>query len=112
MCGLQILKHVRNLSDESVVEQWSVKAYYQYFCWMLEFTPSLPCNASELVHFRKRIGEKGMELILSESIRVNREDDDRNHHDTVFIDATVQRKIVTYPTDAKLHKDYPQSVPS
>lgn len=104
MCGLLILKHVRNLSDESVVEQWSENAYYQYFCGMLEFTPSFPCNASELVHFRKRIGEKGMELILSESIRVNREDDDRDHHDTAFIDSTVQEKNVTYPTDAKLHK--------
>ena len=75
MCGLLILKHVRNLSDESVVEQWSENAYYQYFCGMLEFTPSYPCNASELVHFRKRVGENGMELILSESIRVNQEDD-------------------------------------
>ncbi len=27
MCGLLILKHVRNLSDESVVEQWSENAY-------------------------------------------------------------------------------------
>ena len=104
MCGLLILKHVRNLSDESVVEQWSENAYYQYFCGMLEFTPSFPCNASELVHFRKRIGEKGMELILSESIRVNQKDDDRDHHDTPFIDSTVQEKNVTYPTDAKLHK--------
>ena len=104
MCGLLILKHVRNLSDESVVEQWSENAYCQYFCGMLEFTPSFPCNASELVHFRKRIGEKGMELILSESIRVNQKDDDRDHHDTAFIDSTVQEKNVTYPTDAKLHK--------
>lgn len=52
MCGLLILKHVRNLSDESVVEQWSENAYFQYFCGMFEFTPSFPCNASELVHFR------------------------------------------------------------
>ena len=29
MCGLLILKHLRNLSDESVVEQWSENAYYQ-----------------------------------------------------------------------------------
>lgn len=71
---------------------------------MKEFTPSYPCNASELVHFRKRIGEAGMELILSESIRVNTEDDDRDHHGTAFIDSTVQEKNVTYPTDAKLHK--------
>lgn len=104
MCGLLILKHVRNLSDESVEEQWSENAYYQYFCGMLEFTPSFPCNASELVHFRKRIGEDGLELILAESIRVNREDDDRDHHDTAFIDSTVQEKNVSYPTDAKLHK--------
>lgn len=35
MCGLLILKHVRNLSDESVVEQWSENAYYQYFAGCL-----------------------------------------------------------------------------
>lgn len=104
MCSLLILKHVRNFSDESVVEQWSENAYYQYFCGMSEFTPCHPCNASELVHFRKRIGEKGMELILAESIRVNQQDDDRDHHDTAFIDSTVQEKNVTYPTDAKFHK--------
>lgn len=31
MVGLIILKHIRNLSDESVVEQWAENAYYQYF---------------------------------------------------------------------------------
>lgn len=104
MCGLLILKHLRNLSDESVVEQWSENAYFQYFCGMHEFVPSFPCNSSELVHFRKRIGEKGIELILSESIRVNDDKSDDQHHDTAFIDSTVQEKNVTYPTDAKLHK--------
>ena len=104
MCGLLILKHLRNISDESVVEQWSENAYFQYFCGMCEFVPSFPCNASELVHFRKRIGEKGIELILAESIRVNDDKSDDEHHDTAFIDSTVQEKNVTYPTDAKLHK--------
>ena len=33
----------------------------------------------------------------------NRDDEDR-HHDTAFIDSTVQEKNITYPTDAKLHK--------
>ena len=42
-----------------------------------------------------------MELILSESIRVNQEDDGPDHHCTAFIDSTVQEKNVTYPTDAK-----------
>ena len=104
MCGLLILKHLRNISDESVVEQWSENAYFQYFCGMHEFMPSFPCNASELVHFRRRIGEKGIELILAESIRVNDDKSDEDHHRTVFIDSTVQEKNVTYPTDAKLHK--------
>ena len=104
MCGLLILKHLRNLSDESVVEQWSENAYYQYFCGMQEFTPGAPCASSELVHFRNRIGEKGIELIFQESIRVNNEEDDDHHHDTAFIDSTVQEKNITFPTDAKLHK--------
>lgn len=71
---------------------------------MQEFTPSAPCASSELVHFRKRIGKEGIELIFQESIRVNNEDDEDRHHDTAFIDSTVQEKNITYPTDAKLHK--------
>ena len=104
MCGLLILKHLRNLSDESLVEQLSENAYYQYFCGMPEFVPGAPCASSELVHFRNRIGEKGIELIFQESIRVNNEEDDDLHHDVAFIDSTVQEKNITYPTDAKLHK--------
>ena len=104
MCGLLILKHLRNISDESVVEQWGENAYFQYFCGMHEFVPSFPCDASELVHFRKRIGERGIELILAESIRVNDDKKGDDHHDTAFIGSTVQEKNVTYPTDAKLHK--------
>lgn len=71
---------------------------------MQEFTPSVPCASSELVHFRKRIGEVGIELIFQESIPVNNGDDDDHHHDTAFIDSAVQEKNITYPTDAKLHK--------
>ena len=56
------------------------------------------------MYFRKRIGEKGIELILRESIRVNDKKSDDEHHGTVFIDSTVQEKNVTYPTDAKLQK--------
>lgn len=71
---------------------------------MQEFVPTIPCNASKLVHFRKRIGETGIELILAQSIRVNDDKNDDQHHDTAFIDSTVEEKNVTYPTDSKLHK--------
>lgn len=104
MVGLLILKHLRNVSDESMVEQWSENAYYQYFCGFVNFTPGFACDSTELVYFRRRIGEKGIELILAESIRVNAEDRTGKGDDTAFIDSTVQEKSITYPTDAKLHK--------
>jgi len=101
MVGLLMLKHIRNISDESVVEQWSENNYYQYFCGETSFVCGVPCEASELVHFRHRIGEHGIELILKESIRIN--GDDAND-ENVNIDTTVQEKNITFPTDAKLHK--------
>lgn len=101
MVGLLILKHLRNISDESVVEQYSENVYYQYLCGQNEFVAKLPCQPSELVHFRNRIGEQGVEMILKESIRIN--DDDRFDPD-VSIDTTVQEKNISYPTDNKLHR--------
>lgn len=101
MVGLLMLKHIRNVSDESVVEQWSENCYYQYFCGEQRFVPGVPCEASELVHFRKRIGEEGIALILKESIRINGDDSDGPH---VNVDTTVQEKNITFPTDAKLHR--------
>jgi len=101
MVGLLMLKHIRNLSDEMIVEQWSENTYFQYFTGENSFVCGLPCEASELVHFRKRIGESGAELILKESISINGKDaEDTN----VNIDTTVQEKNITFPTDAKLHK--------
>ena len=120
MTGLLMLKHLRNVSDEQVVAQFTENAYYQYFCGLDAFSTSAPCASSELVHFRHRIGEEGVELILKESIRVNlviedrkKEEDDRKNgkdgrgrksdkEQTAFIDSTVQEKNVTFPTDSKL----------
>lgn len=101
MVGLLILKHLRNLSDESVVEQWAENAYYQYFCGQQVFCAKQPCVPTELVEFRKRIGEEGIELIFKESIRVNGKDGQEKNATT---DTTVQEKNITYPTDSKLHK--------
>ena len=101
MVSLLMLKHIRNLSDESVVEQWAENAYYQYFSGEQVFMAKAPCEASELVHFRNRIGAEGVELILQESIRINGKG---GKEDKASIDTTVQEKNITYPTDSKLQR--------
>ena len=101
MVSLLMLKHIRNISDESVVEQWSENCYYQYFGGEKVFACGAPCEASELVHFRNRIGESGIELIFKESIRINGKDGQEQEGTT---DTTVQEKNITYPTDNKLHR--------
>jgi IS5 family transposase len=101
MVSLILLKHIRNISDESVVEQWKENVYYQYFSGETSYACAEPCEASELVHFRNRIGAKGVELILKESIRINGKDGLEAEATT---DTTVQEKNITYPTDNKLHR--------
>ena len=70
MVSLLILKYVRSLSDENLVEVWSENLYFQYFSGEQFFQPKIPCVPTELVAFRQRIGEPGVELILQESIWV------------------------------------------
>lgn len=101
MVSLLMLKHIRNLSDESVVEQWLENVYYQYFSGEKVYASGVPCEASELVHFRNRIGTEGIELIFKESIRVNGKDGNEQEATT---DTTVQEKNITYPTDNKLYR--------
>ena len=72
MAGLLILKRLYNFGDESIVDQWIQNPYYQYFCGEAEFQWHFPCDPSDLVHFRKRIGEEGVELIFKMSIDVKK----------------------------------------
>jgi transposase, IS5 family len=70
MVSLLILKSIRNLSNENLVEQWAINIYFQYFSGEHYFQPDIPCVPTELVAFQ-RIGAPGVELILQESIRAN-----------------------------------------
>lgn len=99
MVGLLILKQLENLSDENVVLQCKRNPYYQYFCGFHEYIPAMPCDPTDLVYFRKRIGKQGVEQIFKMSVQLHGEDAEEKR---VIIDTTVQEKNITYPTDGKL----------
>lgn len=99
MVGLLLLKQLENLSDERLVLQFKQNPYYQVFCGLTAFSRDLPCDSTELVKFRNRIGKIGFEKIFSMSVALHGK---QALEDTVNIDTTVQEKNITYPTDAKL----------
>jgi transposase, IS5 family len=100
MSGLLILKQMFNHSDEELVEVWRQNPYYQYFTGGIYFEWDLPCDASDLVHFRKRVGEKGALEIFKLSVELHQSK--ISSAKEVLIDTTVEEKNITFPTDTKL----------
>ena len=68
MVGLHYLKHLYDVSDESVVAGFVENPYWQYFCGEEFFGHELPCDPTSLVKWRQRIGPGGMEQLLAETI--------------------------------------------
>ena len=102
MVGCILLKQLYNLGDETLVGVWISNPYMQYFCGMSVFQHKFPFDPSDFVHFRKRLGEKGIEKIFSYSVKLHGADTKQTK--LVLSDTTVQKNNVTYPTDAKLYK--------
>lgn len=100
MVGLLILKQLYDLGDETVIPAWIANPYFQYFCGEAHFQWQQPCDPSDMVHFRKRIGEQGVEKIFQQSIFIHGK---RAKSDEIVIDSTAQEKNITFPTDTKLH---------
>lgn len=99
MVGLLILKQLYDLGDETVMAEWVANPYFQFFCGETVFQWKFPCDPSDLVHFRHRIGESGVERILAASILLHGA---KVLSEDISIDTTVQEKNITYPTDTKL----------
>lgn len=101
MVGSLMLKRIYNLGDETLCASWVRDPYMQYFCGMAHFEHRFPCDPSDFVHFRKRIGEKGVEKIFFHSVRLHGKDAIEQQ---VLSDTTVSENDTTFPTDAKLAK--------
>jgi len=89
---------MNNLGDETIIEHWVQNPYFQYFSGECEFQWKQPCDPSELVHFRNRIGEDKIRKILEVSINIQ---GSRIKKEEVLVDTTAQEKNITYPTDVK-----------
>ena len=98
MVGSLMLKRLYDLGDETLGEAWRMNPYMQYFCGMAHFEHRFPCDPSDLVHFRKRIGEQGIEKIFHYSVSLHGK---RSESRMVLSDTTVQENNTTFPTDAK-----------
>ena len=105
MVGLSYLKHTFNLSDEAVVQRFTENPYWQWFCGCEFFQHDLPCDASSLTRWRKRVGPEGLETLLAATIQVGLASGAvrSSSLERISVDTTVQPKAITHPTDAKLY---------
>lgn len=101
MVGSLMLKRIYNLGDETLCGAWIRDPYMQYFCGMAHFEHQFPCDPSDFVHFRKRIGEKGVEKIFAYSVKLHGKSALEKQ---ALSDTTVSENNTTFPTDSKLAK--------
>jgi IS5 family transposase len=106
VAGLFYLQHAFRLSDEAVVARWAENPYWQHFCGETFFQHRLPIDPSSMTRWRNRIGEEGVEWLLTETIRAGQragtvQDD---HLKKVTVDTTVMEKNIAHPTDARLYE--------
>ena len=101
MVGCLLLKRLYNLGDETLAQAWVMNPYMQYFCGYGKFEHFFPCDPSDFVHFRKRIGKQGVEKIFAYSVILH---GDSVKDKQVLSDTTVQENNTTFPTDSKLAK--------
>lgn len=104
MVGLQLLKFIRDVSDEEVVAAWPENPYWQYFCGEQYFRHETPIDPSLMTLFRNRIGAEGCEFILGLSVQTGLATKTIAAASlaVVNVDTTVQDKAVAFPTDARL----------
>lgn len=97
MVDCLLLKHMYNLGDETLASAWVMNAYMQYFCGEAFFQHRFPCDPSDFVHFRRRIGEGGVEKIFRHNVSLFGK---RAEENLMVSDTMVQGNNTEFPTDA------------
>ncbi len=106
VAGLLYLQHAFALSDEAVVARWVENPYYQHFCGETFFQHRPPIDPSSLTRWRQRIGEEGVEWLLTATIEAGRASGTVKDQsiERVSVDTTVMEKNIAHPTDARLYE--------
>jgi hypothetical protein len=104
--GLLCLQHAYGLSDETVVARWAENPYWQHFCGEVFFQHRLSIDSSSLTRWRKRIGEEGVEWMLTQTIEAGKRAGAMKGNDLKqgTVDTTVMEKNIAHPTDARLYE--------
>jgi IS5 family transposase len=104
MASLLYLKHSFDLSDEELVERWSENVAWQFFSGREYYEARPPCDASQVVRFRRAIGEDGLEQLLKATIEcaVEIKAIRPAELERVIVDSTVQEKAIAHPVDSRL----------
>ena len=101
IAGLMMISYLKNLSDEYVVEDFTLNTYYQFLCGEMYLSYKKPCHSSTLRKWRDAIGEEDIATLLSATIKLaikfgfTTEESIKR----VIVDTKVMEKDITYPTD-------------
>jgi IS5 family transposase len=101
---LLYLQHTFACSDEDLVWTWVENPYWQHFCGETYFQHQPPIDPSSMTRWRQRVGEEGVEWLLTETIEAARRGKvvKAKSFEKIIIDTTVMEKAVAYPTDSRL----------
>ncbi len=106
VAGLMYLQHAYGLSDEAVLARWVENPYFQHFTGETFFQHRLPIHPSSLSRWRGRIGEEGVEWLLTKTIEAGRACGAVTPRGLaeIVVDTTVMEKAIAHPTDSRLYE--------
>ena len=105
VAGLMYLQHAHGLSDEAVLARWVENPYFQHFTGETFFRHHAPIHPSSLSRWRGRIGEEGVEWLLTKTVEAGRASGAVTPRSLseIAVDTTVMEKAIAHPTDSRLY---------
>lgn len=89
-----------------MVARWVENPYYPHLCGETFFQHRPPVVPSSLTRWRNRIGEEGVDWLLTKTIEAGREAGviSERSAETVIVDTTVMEKAIAHPTGTRLYE--------